>query len=112
MCRFARAVSFVLLAAAWTTTRPAAAQTWDSSGNSLLNGTYNFREVLYSISDQAGNIGQAATVYGKITFSGTGTYSVSANYVDSANGSSSFSTTGTYTISASGYGFLSNPYTS
>ena len=49
-------------------------------------------------------------------FHGDGTYSIAANavtVVDSAASGNTFlpAYSGTYTISASGYGFLSNPYT-
>lgn len=110
MLRLARAILMVFLVG--IAARPARAQTWDNSGNSKLNGAYNFRQVLYAIADQYGDIGQAAALYGTITFSGTGTYTVSGTAVDSRNGSFAVNTTGAYTISASGYGFLSNPYTS
>jgi uncharacterized protein (TIGR03437 family) len=59
---------------------PVAAQVFDNSGNSLLNGRYYFREVLFTASDEV-------AVYGTITFSG-----------------------GSYTISASGYGFIDQVY--
>ncbi len=111
MRKLARAMAFLILIAAW----PASAQDWDNSGNSQLNGSYFFRQVLYAIGDQYGDIGQAATLYGSITFGGDGTYSIAASSVtvmDSSQGSGFLSAqSGTYTISASGYGFLSNPYT-
>ena len=88
------------------------AQTWDTSGNKLLNGTYNFRDVSYHVADGAGNIDQAFALYGSIAFHGDGTYTIStATTVDSnaaAPGTIS-NVSGTYSISASGYGFLSNP---
>ena len=112
-------MALLLLAA---TTRPAAAQSWDTSGNSLLKGTYYFREVLYVVgSDQYGDLSQAIAMYGNITFSGTGTYTLSCQVADSSLGmltclawlqdyyGTSATTSGTYSISASGYGFLSNP---
>ncbi len=111
MTKLARAVPFLILIAAW----PASAQDWDNSGNSQLNGKYFFRQVLYAVGDQYGDIGQSATLYGSITFGGDGTYSIAASsvtVVDSSQGGGFLpAQTGTYTISASGYGFLTNPYT-
>jgi len=78
------------------------AQNFDSSGNSLLNGKYYFREVIYTSNDEA-------AVYGNITFSG-GTYTISGAQILDYNqgGVSTYSpSSGTYTISASGFGFIS-----
>ena len=94
---------------------PASAQTWDSSGNSMLTGTYYFREVAYSLSDAYGDLGEATTIYGNITFDGNGNYKLtSATYYDSSPATGSFptSTAGTYVISASGYGYISSPLSS
>lgn len=83
---------------------------WDSSGNSMLSGSYYFREVIYFVGDNFGNLDQAIAVYGGISFSGTGTYTISAVAFDSNFGvPQGFSKSGTYSISASGYGFISNP---
>ena len=115
------------VAGAW----PLAAQTptFDSSGNSLLNGTYYFRQVFYILADSNGDLSEAASVYGHITFYGNGTYAIPDGLVmDSANegevvtlacetstdctsATQAGTVTGTYTISASGYGYLSNPIT-
>src|SRR6266478_2551620 len=88
----------------------AAQSTWDTSGNGLLKGTYYFREVFYIVGDQAGDLSRAIALYGNVTFSGTGTYSMAVQVADS---NSSFlqsgTLSGTYSIAASGYGFLSNP---
>jgi uncharacterized protein (TIGR03437 family) len=88
------------------------AQTWDTSGNGMLNGTYYFRQVVYLLSSTAGNgtLSDAASLYGTITFNGAGTYSISYTLVDLATQTSGQRTsTGTYSIAASGQGFLSSP---
>jgi uncharacterized protein (TIGR03437 family) len=91
----------------------AGAQTFDSSGNGLLKGTYYFREVFWVVGDSAGDLSQATALYGTISFDGNGNYSVSgAQVYDSGNGLGNFSITGTYTISASGYGTLGSLVTS
>jgi uncharacterized protein (TIGR03437 family) len=100
----------LLLAAA--TCWPAAAQSWDTSGNNLLNGTYYFREVFYVIGDSYGDLNQAITLYGTVSFNGSGAYTMSATDYDSYYGAGSGTLSGTYGISASGYGFISNPLSS
>src|SRR5271166_6728065 len=85
----------------------AGAQTFDSSGNGLLHGTYYFREVIWVVGDTAGDLNQAISLYGTISFDGNGNYSVSnAQVYDSSSGLGNFSTNGTYTIAASGYGTI------
>src|ERR1700722_9124471 len=106
--RLARAV--LLLFAASVASAFAASPVWDSSGNSQLNGTYYFRQVLYV--EGTGGISQAITFYGNIVFNGTspGTYTTSGGTViESSNGASTYNTTGTYSVSASGYGFMTSP---
>jgi uncharacterized protein (TIGR03437 family) len=93
------------MVAAW----PAAAQTWDNSGNGQLNGTYYFRQVIWAVEDQEGDVGEALALYGTINFNGNGQYTVAnVQEIDSNSGASTIAqgTTGTYAISASGYGFL------
>src|SRR5580700_7082748 len=59
--------------------RPAAAQVpaFDTSGNGLLKGTYYFRNVLYIVGDNSGDLNEAVALYGTVTFSGSGTYTMS-----------------------------------
>ncbi len=99
--KLARLTVVFLLAPGW----PAAAQVFDNTGNSLLNGTYYFREVIYNL-----NQSLSAAVYGNIKFDGAGSYQIfGAMEVDSNSGfPQPYSSTGTYTISASGFGFFSN----
>lgn len=105
MTKFWRVVA--ILAAAMV---PASAQVWDFSGNGLLNGTYNFRQLI-TIASTSGSVSQAIIVWGTITFnSSTGRYSESVNFTDSSRGSSSFTDTGAYSIAANGYGFMDEPY--
>ncbi|MEO8096495.1 MAG: hypothetical protein ABI811_02255 [Acidobacteriota bacterium] len=81
---------------------------WDTSGNALLNGTYNFREVLWITDLQGSNaLDEAASQYGTITFDGKGGYSVSASAWSSAGTAvDTYTRVGTYAISASGFGFI------
>ncbi len=86
------------------------AQTWDTSGNGMLNGTYYFRHVVYQLSSaNTGELYDAAAAYGTVTFSGTGTYSMNVTLADAQAGQLQRGTvTGTYAIAASGQGFLSD----
>ncbi len=99
-----------IIAAGVSISVPAAAQVWDPTGNSQLSGTYYFREVLYPIGDQAGDLSDAVSLYGGITFNGSGGYSISGTQAvlyDAAQGSTAtFTSSGTYTIGASGHGFI------
>jgi uncharacterized protein (TIGR03437 family) len=107
MKRLAGSAWLVFLAAAW----PAAAQTWDTSGNGLLHGTYNFRQVMWLGGYNSANaLHEAIAVYGNIVFGGNGTYTLTAKAADAAAGSiTSITGSGAYTIAASGYGFMSTP---
>lgn len=91
---------------------PVNAQTWDSSGNGMLTGTYYFRETLYFPYDAYGDLSEGTAVYGNITFDGKGNYKLtSAIYYDSSGSGAQLpsTTSGTYVISASGYGYISPP---
>lgn len=88
----------------------AAAPTWDTSGNGMLNGTYYFREVIYGLSSAGnGSLASADVLYGSISFNGSGTYSMNATLIDAQYGGQQGTLTGTYAIASSGYGFLSHP---
>src|SRR3984957_18487655 len=92
-------------------TRPAAAQSWDTSGNGLLSGTYYFRQVMWLGGYNSANaLKEAIAVYGNIVFGGNGTYTLTAKAADAAeNTVTSVTGSGTYTIGASGYGYMSTP---
>src|SRR5580658_521159 len=94
-------------AATW----PAAAQSWDASGNGLLNGTYCFRQVMWLGGfNSANDLQEAIALYGNIVFSGNGTYTLTAKAFDAAgNTVTSITGSGAYTIAASGYGYMSTP---
>ena len=92
-------------------TAPAPAQSWDTSGNGLLYGTYYFRQVMWLGGyNTANDLQDAIVVYGNIIFGGDGTYNLTATAADAAeNTVTSITGTGAYTIAASGYGFMSTP---
>ena len=85
------------------------AQSWDTSGNNLLQGTYYFRQVVWIVGDNNGNLSRAIGIYGNIVFDGNGKYALSNAQINDSNASSvqNITGSGTYTISASGLGFLS-----
>src|SRR4051794_14283692 len=97
-------LSFASLLSAQTTN-------WDTSGNGMLKGTYYFRHVIYVLSSSDdGSLYDAASSYGSISFSGTGTYTMNLTLADAQAGQLQRGTVnGTYSIAASGQGFLSNP---
>ena len=104
---------------------PATAQTWDTSGNKLLNGTYYFREVFYLPRRPVkGTSAEAVALYGQITFEGNGTYTLSCHRLRYRATSLTVAcrladwctmvgrrveAAPTRCSAASGYGFLSNP---
>jgi uncharacterized protein (TIGR03437 family) len=105
----ARVLSLLLLAGFFSV---ANAQTFDTSGNGLLNGADYFRQVFYQF-DSTGSLAREVALFGNITFDGNGHYSISGSKVDTSSSSTSaqsFTTTGTYSIAASGMGFISNPF--
>jgi uncharacterized protein (TIGR03437 family) len=108
--KLARWLALLCAATGWQ----AAAQTWDTSGNSMLNGTYYFREVIYVSNTSTGALSGATALYGTIAFNGSGTYTINCTVYDSGYGlftcaQGGLPTSGTYSIAASGYGFLSSP---
>jgi uncharacterized protein (TIGR03437 family) len=107
MKRLAWSSLLLFMVATW----PAAAQSWDTSGNGLLNGTYYFRQVMWLGGyNSANDLQEAIAVYGNIVFGGNGTYTLTAKAADAAeNTVTSITGSGTYTIAASGYGYMSTP---
>lgn len=107
MKRLAWSSLLLFMVATW----PAAAQSWDTSGNGLLKGTYYFRQVMWLGGyNSANDLQEAIAVYGNIVFGGNGTYTLTAKAADAAeNTVTSITGSGTYTITASGYGYMSTP---
>jgi len=107
MKRLAWSSVLLFMVATW----PAAAQSWDASGNGLLNGTYCFRQVMWLGGyNSANDLQEAIAVYGNIVFGGNGTYTLTAKAADAAkNTVTSITGSGAYTIGASGYGYMSTP---
>ncbi|MBI4904139.1 MAG: hypothetical protein HY820_10920 [Acidobacteria bacterium] len=83
---------------------------WDNSGNSLLQGAYNFRQVVWQVGDENGGLKRQVALTGRLEFDGQGNYNLTAQVADSQAGTDlrSFSKQGTYSIAASGHGFLSS----
>jgi uncharacterized protein (TIGR03437 family) len=97
----------LLGACAWRSS----AQTFDSSGDGMLNGAYYMRQVFYYyVPGQTNDLGETINIQGTITFNGSGAYSFNGSVLDSAVSSTKaelFTTIGTYVISASGQGYVS-----
>ena len=61
--------------------------TWDTSGNGMLNGTYYFRHVIYQLSNAGdGTLYDAVSLYGTVTFNGTGTYTMAVTLAEGGRG--------------------------
>jgi uncharacterized protein (TIGR03437 family) len=90
----------------------ASGQTPDSSQNASLSGTYQFRHVAVQAVDSNYNPTEVTASYGTITFSGSGTYTLTGFTVDNtiSNGvAQPLTAIGTYAIGANGMGYVSNP---
>jgi uncharacterized protein (TIGR03437 family) len=83
----------------------------DTSGNGMLNGTYEFRHLAVQIVDANFNPTDMTAVYGTIKFDGAGNYTIAATSVDNgvSNGAPQpLNLSGTYAIGSNGIGYLSN----
>jgi uncharacterized protein (TIGR03437 family) len=90
----------------------ASGQTQDNSGNSLLKGKYEFRNVAVQTVDGNSNPTQVTATYGLITFDGAGNYTITGTQVDntvSGGSPQALTTTGVYAIGANGTGYVSSP---
>ncbi len=83
-------------------------QTFDSSGNGLLNGNYFVRQVLTQ-PDANSNISSATSIIGIITFDGVGDYSFTGQMMTQGGSAQSYSTSGGYNVASNGLLQLQNP---
>ena len=93
---------------------PGSAQTFDTSGNSKLNGDFFVRQVITTNLDTITSaIGRAVSITGVMTFDGQGHYSFTGQMVDStvAGGSAvPYSVThGTYAVESNGMAQIEDP---
>ncbi len=84
---------------------------WDSSGNSQLNGTFYFRDVIWQATAASGGaLSEAAALYGNIVFNGAGAYTITAQLADLGQGQiTPQNLSGTYAIGAGGFGYITHP---
>ncbi len=90
----------------------ATAQTQDNSQNSLLKGSYRFRDLAVQSVDSFGDPSDVTATYGTITFDGAGNYSINGTQVDNvltSGAQQAFSVNGTYAIGSNGGGYITNP---
>jgi uncharacterized protein (TIGR03437 family) len=90
----------------------ASGQTQDTSGNGLLNGTFQFRHVAVLNVDGNNDPTEIAATYGTIKFSGGGTYTITGTTVDNTVSSGApqpLNVSGTYAIGGNGAGYIANP---
>jgi len=93
---------------------PAAAQTFDTSGNANLSGPYFVRQVVTTDLDpNTGAIGRAISLTGVMIFNGQipGQYTFIGQMSDSMAGTSGavYSTTGAYSVESNGLAQIQNP---
>jgi uncharacterized protein (TIGR03437 family) len=89
------------------------AQSFDNSGNSLLQGSYFIRQVLFQTFNSGYAPTQAISLTGMVTFSGSGSYTLTGQ--QSTSGSSSVVTvslSGAYAVSSSGVLRMDDPLSS
>ena len=88
---------------------PAAAQSFDSSGNATLKGDYFLREVFMN-GPGDGSVSTASSVIGVATFDGNGNYTFKGQGATLAGGlNSAVSLTGTYAVAANGFLVIASP---
>lgn len=93
---------FLLFSASWLVLS-APAQTFDTSGNATLKGSYFVREILFAGQAADGSITSAASVIGTVTFDGKGNYSFTGQRMISRSGSATnLTSTGVYGVAANG----------
>lgn len=92
---------------------PAAAQTFDTSGNGKLNGPFFVRQVATTnLNSATSAIGEAISVIGIMTFDGQGNYTfigIKRDTADSTGTGQAFTTTGTYAVESNGMAQIQNP---
>src|SRR5881227_3220299 len=76
--------------------------------NATLSGKYFFRHVQFS-TDGSGNVTDARSAVGAITFDAAGAYSVSGQQVIGTGSATGFSATGTYALNSAGVIAMANP---
>jgi len=81
----------------------------DTSNNKALQGTYYFRQVVYEVGDFSGDLGRATSVYGTMTFNGSGVYTINATEYDSSTGTTTLTSGGAYGIGQAGFGWITSP---
>jgi uncharacterized protein (TIGR03437 family) len=91
---------------------PAAAQTFDTSGNGKLNGDYFVRQVITTNLDpNTSAIGRAISLTGVMTFDGNGNYSFTGQMLDTQVGTTAqpYSTSGSYAVESNGMAQIQDP---
>ena len=89
-------------------------QTLDTSGDSMMSGSFHFRLLeAANFDSNVGDITEAIAVSGIIAFDGAGNYTITnSTYLDSAGVQQTISASGTYEIGANGWGEIVNPISS
>jgi uncharacterized protein (TIGR03437 family) len=92
---------------------PAAAQTFDTSGDGKLNGDYFVRQVVTTnLGSVSSVIGRAISIIGIMTFNGQGSYTFTGQMTDTQAGTSGVAYSipnGTYSVGSNGLAQIQNP---
>lgn len=91
------------------------AQTFDNSGNSLLQGNYFVRQVALDNAPGSGLPARGRSLTGTFSFNGSGTYTVNGQVSDSSvsgGQAKAFTFSGTYGVSSSGIFQIQSPLSS
>ena len=110
-----RSFFFSLVLTAGFASAPVLAQSFDTSGNSLLNGQYAVRWVGYDNLSSTTTIGRARSFTGAMTFNGSGSYTLTGQLSINTTASgapSAFTFSGTYSVGSNGLLQMQNPFTS
>jgi uncharacterized protein (TIGR03437 family) len=84
------------------------AQSLDSTGNGMLNGTYYMRQVFYILASESNAIVENVTIQGNITFDGAGGYTFNGTVLNNTSNpvSNPLTSSGNYSVSGSGEGYI------
>jgi uncharacterized protein (TIGR03437 family) len=102
-----RRIATALLVLAAAASGQQAIQSWDGSGNGMLRGDYVFRNTIWLVGNQRGDLSRALALYGVMNFDGNGNYSFTCRVIDSQLGTPQNCSTapipGIYRVSAAGF---------
>src|ERR1700736_4467572 len=106
------AAVFCVSIAPLTLLAEAVPQTVDATGNSLLNGNYFVRQILFTNLTNTGAIGKARSLSGMASFDGNGHYTLTGQSSDSTSNAGqpqALNFSGSYSVTSGGLLQMQNP---